>query len=91
MRCCDGIDTIYVILRSKRGRDAASRCAALLDSVPFTFHPEVQKARHKVLPIAGDVTQPQLGLSPTDYQLLTSRVNIVFHVAASIKFDASLR
>jgi fatty acyl-CoA reductase len=45
----------------------------------------------KVVGIAGDVTMPGLGLSAPNRQLLAERVSIVFHVAATIRFDESLK
>lgn len=41
--------------------------------------------------VAGDVSIAGLGLSLTDRQTLVSNVNIMFHAAATIKFDESLK
>jgi len=45
----------------------------------------------KVVAIAGDVSVTNLGLSDADRLLLADRVSIVFHAAATIRFDAPLR
>ena len=45
----------------------------------------------KVVAIAGDVTMTNLGLSGANRQLLADRVSIVFHTAATIRFDAPLK
>jgi fatty acyl-CoA reductase len=45
----------------------------------------------KVVGISGDVTMPDLGLSASNRQLLTDRVSIVFHVAATVRFDEPLK
>jgi hypothetical protein len=45
----------------------------------------------KVVGIPGDLTMPDLGLSASDRQLLTDRVSIVFHVAATVRFDEPLK
>jgi fatty acyl-CoA reductase len=45
----------------------------------------------KVVAISGDVSATNLGLSDADRQLLAERVSIVFHAAATIRFDAPLR
>jgi thioester reductase-like protein len=45
----------------------------------------------KVVAIAGDVTMTNLGLSAANHQLLADRVSIVFHFAATIRFDAPLK
>jgi alcohol-forming fatty acyl-CoA reductase len=51
----------------------------------------VPKFRHKIVTVAGDVSVAGLGLSLTDRQILVSNVNIMFHAAATIKFDESLK
>jgi fatty acyl-CoA reductase len=45
----------------------------------------------KVVGIPGDVTLPDLGLSAANRQLLTDRVSIIFHAAATIRFDEPLK
>lgn len=41
--------------------------------------------------INGDITHLNLGLSPSDRQLLIAHANIIFHIAASVRFDDRLR
>ena len=48
-------------------------------------------ALSKVVPILGDITEPGLGIGETDLELLEENVSIVFHLAATIKFDAPIR
>ncbi|KAJ4442001.1 hypothetical protein ANN_11865 [Periplaneta americana] len=45
----------------------------------------------KVIPMMGDITQPGLGLSPKDRDRLCREVSIVFHAAATIKFNENLK
>lgn len=45
----------------------------------------------KLLPIIGDMTELRLGLSDEDYNYLVKNVSIIFHVAASVRFDESIR
>lgn len=45
----------------------------------------------KVRAIAGDVSAPDLGLSPEDRKLLIDDVNMIFHCAATIRFDEALK
>lgn len=45
----------------------------------------------KVLPICGDITLPGLGISKADMDMLIHDVSIVFHSAATVKFDEPLR
>lgn len=52
---------------------------------------ERPKFFHKISAIAGDVSLPGLGISPYDRQKLAEEVNVVFHGAATIKFDEHIR
>lgn len=45
----------------------------------------------KVIPVIGDIMQPQLGLSQSDLTALIENVTIVYHSAASVRFDEPLR
>jgi fatty acyl-CoA reductase len=41
--------------------------------------------------VQGDMLEDRLGLSDEDRQLLEDNVNIVFHSAATVRFDEQLR
>lgn len=43
------------------------------------------KFRHKIIAIAGDCMLPGLGIDPNERNLLIKHVNIVFHVAATVR------
>lgn len=45
----------------------------------------------KLYPMLGDMTKLRLGLSDDDYNYLTENISVVFHVAASVRFDESIR
>ena len=45
----------------------------------------------KIMVVKGDVTLPELGLSSFDLQLLIENVSIVFHSAATIRFNEELK
>ena len=45
----------------------------------------------KVIAVAGDITMPGLGISKTDLDMLIQDVSVVFHSAATVKFDEPLR
>lgn len=49
------------------------------------------KFRHHIKCIAGDCMLPGLGLSEEDRQNLIENVNIVFHMAATVRFDEKLK
>lgn len=44
-----------------------------------------------MVPILGDTTAPNLGMSDKDRELICETTTVVFHGAASVKFDDSLR
>lgn len=52
------------------------------------IHP---KFRHKVVAITGDCVLPGLGICPAERTILQQNVNIVFHVAATVRFDEKLK
>lgn len=45
----------------------------------------------KIIPISSELTQPNLAISPKDVETLTACINIVFHCAATIRFDEPLK
>lgn len=46
---------------------------------------------NKLVPIAGDMSLPSLGVSASDTKILSDSVSIVFHSAATVKFDEALK
>ena len=40
--------------------------------------------------IPGDITAPSLGISPADMEIIISNVSVIFHAAATVKFDGDL-
>lgn len=48
-------------------------------------------ALSKIIPVAGDVTEPELGISADDQDMLIRSVSVVFHSAATVKFDEALK
>lgn len=51
-------------------------------------HPD---ALDKLIGVSGDVTLPELGLSTADAKTLADEVSVVFHSAATVKFDEELK
>lgn len=45
----------------------------------------------KLIAVQGDLTEPNLGLSENDRSIMIENVNIVFHSAATVKFDEPLK
>lgn len=92
LRSCPGIKNIYLLLRSKKGLNAGQRLDELFNAKIFdSLNRKSSSARNKVLPIAGDIAEPGLGISEHDMQKLINEVHVVFHSAATVKFDEPLR
>jgi alcohol-forming fatty acyl-CoA reductase len=49
------------------------------------------EALTKLIAVAGDIMQPELGISPSDQLILAENVSVVFHSAATVKFDEALK
>jgi thioester reductase-like protein len=43
------------------------------------------------MPVFGDITLPELGINQADQTILTDSVSVVFHSAATVKFDEALK
>ncbi|KAM3963780.1 fatty acyl-CoA reductase 1-like [Aphomia sociella] len=88
---CADIDKIYVLVRNKKYTNANNRIEQMLNNPLFT---RLKKKRPdcttKLIPIFGDVSEPNLGITPADEQLLIEKVSIVFHAAATVKFNEIL-
>ncbi|XP_055690179.1 fatty acyl-CoA reductase wat-like [Lutzomyia longipalpis] len=90
LRTCQ-IDTIYLLIRSKKGKDIHTRAEDLFDDVLYDrLRQHNPKFRHKIHPIAGDCALPGLGISAHDREVICKSVNVVFHVAATVRFDEKL-
>ncbi|CAN7998456.1 unnamed protein product [Ixodes hexagonus] len=92
LRSCPGIRRIFLLIRPRKGCKSKERLASLLKAECFEhIHREHSDALEKLTAIDGDLTEPGLGLQPDDYELLTREVSVVFHSAATIKFNETLR
>ncbi|KAL1432936.1 hypothetical protein MTO96_001925 [Rhipicephalus appendiculatus] len=92
LRSCPGIKQIFLLIRPRKGCKSKERLSSLLRSECFEHvHREHAEALEKLVAVDGDLTEPGLGLQPADYELLTREVSVVFHSAATIKFNETLR
>ncbi|KAI9556289.1 hypothetical protein GHT06_018863 [Daphnia sinensis] len=87
-----GIDRLYLLIRPTSGKNTFVRLQELINCKAFEWLKQNQPdALEKLIPINGDVSLPDLGLSLSDVQELSDNVSIVFHSAARVKFDNNLR
>uniref|UniRef100_A0A1B6EM21 Fatty acyl-CoA reductase n=2 Tax=Cuerna arida TaxID=1464854 RepID=A0A1B6EM21_9HEMI len=92
LRSCPELERIYLLMRPKKGQDVSKRLDELVNAPIFDWlkqhHPEQLK---KLTSVCGDITKPVLGLSEQHQRMLQAEVSIVFHSAATVKFDEALR
>ena len=92
LRSCNEVKCIYVLLRPKKGLDVKSRLIKLFQVKIFEKIIENEPEQLcKVVAIEGDINLPGLGISDEDMKRLVKDVSIVFHSAATIRFDEPLR
>lgn len=92
LRACPGIENIYLLVRPKKGKDIHTRLDEIFDDQVFSkLRQDVPKFRHKIVAIAGDCGQAGLGLKLHDRHILQKHTNIVFHAAATVRFDEKLK
>ncbi|XP_004930760.1 putative fatty acyl-CoA reductase CG5065 [Bombyx mori] len=90
---CTDLDRIYLLMRPKKSVSPDKRLAQLYSTPCFDRLRKEKPGvfQSKVLVVPGDVMEDGLGLSDEDRKLLAERVNIVFHIAASVRFDDPLK
>ncbi|KRT84622.1 epimerase, partial [Oryctes borbonicus] len=92
LRCMEP-KRIYLLIREKKGKDPKER---IMDTFQSALFEQVRKLKgdkifERCLPIAGDVGTLGLGISEKDKETLINEVEIVFHSAATIRFDDPLK
>jgi len=92
LRSCYGLDKIYLLVRGKKGKSPMERLDEITNCKLFDIvshmHPDYKS---KLVGIQGDLLEPNLGISDEDRQILCKHVNIVFHSAATVRFDEPLK
>ncbi|XP_074032397.1 putative fatty acyl-CoA reductase CG5065 isoform X2 [Leptinotarsa decemlineata] len=89
---CPGIKNIYLLLRNKRGKSSQQRLDAMYQLPMFERLRKSQPdAFAKIVLVNGDVNTEGLGLKTEDFDLLINNVSVVFHMAATLKLEASLK
>ncbi|XP_046335728.1 fatty acyl-CoA reductase 1-like [Haliotis rufescens] len=92
LRACPGIRCCYVLIRPKRGQSVAQRLEGLINSKLFnkvkTVTPDFAS---KVIAVEGDIMEPNFGICEEDERKVCSDVSVVFHSAATVKFDEEMK
>jgi fatty acyl-CoA reductase len=88
---CPGIRKIYLLIRPKKGVAARNRLLALFDGPIFRPWKGVrQDLLDKIESLDGDITLPNLGLTEENRKILINNVSVIFHSAATVRFDEDL-
>lgn len=92
LRTCPGVRRIFVLIRPKWNIKPHERLAELLNSQLFDgVRQRGIDVEQKVLLVEGDVTEPHLGLSEQNLLRVMNEVSVIYHSAATVKFDEPLK
>lgn len=92
LRCCPDLKKLYMLARPKKNKDTAKRIQEQFDDVLYEklrkVAPDFIK---KVTIVEGDVGQLNLGMNEEDRTKVINEVEIIFHGAATVRFDEPLK
>ncbi|KAF5287179.1 hypothetical protein FQR65_LT12308 [Abscondita terminalis] len=92
LRACHDLKKIYVLARAKKGKSCEKRLEEFFASPLYDrLRDERAEAMSKLFVVSGDCELVKLGLNDADYALLAEEVEVVFHVAATVRFDEKLK
>jgi alcohol-forming fatty acyl-CoA reductase len=92
LRSCSDLKQILVLMRPKRGKTGAERIEAFAN-IPL-FEKLIAKdpeALKKLVPVYGDISEENLGLSNDHLSLVVRETDVVFHFAATLNFEAPIK
>uniref|UniRef100_A0A2A4K1U6 Fatty acyl-CoA reductase n=1 Tax=Heliothis virescens TaxID=7102 RepID=A0A2A4K1U6_HELVI len=82
---------MFLLLRPKKGKSMQERLEYMLqDSVFDVVRNKHPRFADKIVPVGGNVADIRLGLNDEDWSTITAEVDIVIHMAATIRFDEPL-
>jgi thioester reductase-like protein len=79
----DDNNRVYCLLRDRKKESAAQRFGQALKEVGLAGRPGIEL-------VAGDLRRERMGLSESDYDLLSHTVTNVIHAAADVRFNQPL-
>lgn len=91
LRSCPDVGLVYLLVRPKKGLQPQDRVSKILDS---QLYDKVKAAQPwivgKVVPVCGNILEPDFGMSCEDLQRVCDTTSVVFHCAATVRFDEDL-
>ncbi|NXF57508.1 FACR1 reductase, partial [Ciccaba nigrolineata] len=92
LRSSPEVKAVYILVRPKAGQSMQERVANMLKCKVFDrVREDCPNFHEKIKPINAELCQPKLAISAEDEEELLTRVNIVFHCAATVRFDEPLK
>ncbi|KAK2588427.1 hypothetical protein KPH14_004426 [Odynerus spinipes] len=91
LRSCPDIATLYMFMRTKKGKSPEERFKEHFDDIIFDrLKQERPYFKDKIVMVQADTSETDLGLSPESRERLKD-TEIIFHGAATVRFDEKLR
>lgn len=92
LRGCPDLKHIYILIREKKGKEREKRFQEVFD-VPIFDGLKRKKPnfQSKVSLVSGDCVLPDLGLDEEIKKKLIDEVDVVFHCAATVRFDQHIK
>ncbi|XP_015117031.1 putative fatty acyl-CoA reductase CG8306 [Diachasma alloeum] len=93
LRCCPDVKNIYLLIRPKKGKEISERLEELTKNSVFDRLREEGKTDlfSKLIAVSGDVGEENLGLSSEERLTIVEHVEVIFHSAATLDFEAGLK
>ncbi|CAH0602074.1 unnamed protein product [Chrysodeixis includens] len=86
-RACN-VHKVFVLLRPKKGKQIGERLQDMLKDPVFDMVKERKPLfAERIVPVEGDVAELKLGLSEKNWDTITKETEIIFHMAATTRFD----
>ncbi|XP_043271883.1 fatty acyl-CoA reductase wat-like isoform X2 [Venturia canescens] len=91
LRSCPNIKKLFLLMRAKKGKTSEERYKEHFEGPVFCrLKRERPNFLKKVVMVEGQIDKEGLGLTPENRELLLTS-NIVFHGAATVRFDETIR
>ncbi|KAL4641978.1 fatty acyl-CoA reductase 1 isoform X3 [Arapaima gigas] len=92
LRSCPDVKAVYVLVRQKAGQAPSARIAEMVNCKLFDrLREEQPHFADKIVPVSSDLTLPELDVRREDQQTLVDCINLVFHCAATVRFNEPLK
>ncbi|XP_043919500.1 fatty acyl-CoA reductase 1-like [Protopterus annectens] len=92
LRSCPTVNAVYILVRPKAGQTPRQRVDEMVICKLFDrLRDEQPDFEKKIIAVSGELTHPDLGLSKMDQETLAECIHVVFHCAATVRFDELLK